>query len=620
MRKVFPLADLAARTASAMLLFGATAAAAQEAASPTAPAAIKAAPLSADFALRLVELLVKKGQLTQSEADVLVAEASSPSSTSPDSALAAETRQALRDEPGAIVVPYIPESVRKRIKDELRAEMTADIQSKGLVAAGEVVPPWTKAIRLSGDFRARAEGIWFGNGNNAVDAQGNPIAPVNFAAINAGTGFNVNNGTSAPGAVFVNPPFINSTEQRRRARIRARLALDARVDDWITFSARLATGNDNNPVSTNQTLGSPGQLSKYAIWLDRAGLRFTPTADVQVDLGRFANPFWTGEMMFDGDLNFDGIALGSTRKFDERLGVFASLGAFPIFNTDLNFGTNNAQKFRSADKYLLAAQVGVEFTPVENVEAKLAVGFFDFTKVQGRRSSPCFVPVGATGTAPVTAADSCDTDATRPAFQQFGNTLFVLRDLVITDPTAPQLQYFGLASKYRVLNVRGQVGFGFFDKYRATITGEYLQNLAFSRSQITRDYIDPVGRGGTLANPQQDLVVNNFGPTGANGLSTFAGSGTAWSAGLLLGSPKIERWLDWGLGFEYRHVGTDAMVDGFVDSNFHRGGTNAKGYILTGSLGVARNTLLQARWLSADVVTGPRYSNDVLFVDLIASF
>jgi hypothetical protein len=198
--------------------------------------------------------------------------------------------------------------------------------------------------------------------------------------------------------------------------------------------------------------------------------------------------------------------------------------------------------------------------------------------------------------------------------------MFELRNLkTFDDPDAPQLQYYGLASKYRVLDVRGQVSLGFFDKYRATLSGEFIQNLAFSRSQITRDFIDPVPSG-TPGGPQQNFIANNFGPVDANGLTTFSGSGTAWSAGLQLGSPKIERMLDWGFGFEYRHVGTDAMVDGFVDSNFHRGGTNAKGYILTGSLGVAKNTMLQARWLSSDVVTGPRYSNDILYIDLMAKF
>ena len=593
--------------ATSLTLAGSAIAQAQPA-TPVAAApessAMKSAPLnlSPEFALRLVELLVKKGQLSQSEADALVAEASTPSATRPDGTIAAETRAALRDEPNAIVVPYIPESVRKRIKDELRAELNGEIVKKGWVREGEVVPPWTQAITLSGDFRVRGESIWYGR-SNAADLQGNLRPPKNYAAINAGTGTNINiNSTS-----FVGTPYLNSDQRRGRARIRARLGLDARVDDWISFSGRLATGNDNSPVSTNQTLGNPGQLSKYAIWLDRAYLRFAFSPDIHADVGRMPNPFWTGELIFDNDLNFDGIAVSGSRKIGENLGLFARAGAFPIFNTDLNFGSNSSAKFKSNDKYLLAAQLGVDLNPIEDVEAKLAVGYFDFTKVQGRLSSPCFVPTGAGGQLAPTAADSCDTDATRPSFQQFGNTMFQIRDVTVPVGTDPILEYYGLASKFRVLDVKGQVSFPVLSSYRAVLNGEYIRNLAFKRGRITADYL------------KTGLLDNNFGPS-VGGVATYGGTGDGWSASVNVGSPSIEKWLDWNLGFEYRRVGTDATVDGFADSDFHLGGTNAKGFIFAGTLGLAKNTQLQARWFSADVVTGPAYSNDILFIDLMAKF
>ncbi len=56
------------------------------------------------------------------------------------------------------------------------------------------------------------------------------------------------------------------------------------------------------------------------------------------------------------------------------------------------------------------------------------------------------------------------------------------------------------------------------------------------------------------------------------------------------------------------------------DADFHLGGTNAKGYILTGSLGVARDTYLSLRYFSSQVISGPPDGNQVLQLDLLSSF
>jgi hypothetical protein len=70
----------------------------------------------------------------------------------------------------------------------------------------------------------------------------------------------------------------------------------------------------------------------------------------------------------------------------------------------------------------------------------------------------------------------------------------------------------------------------------------------------------------------------------------------------------------------YKYLQTDPTLDSINDSDFHLGGTNAKGYILTGSLGVAHNTFVSLRWFSAQVVSGPRDDNDVVQLDLQSSF
>ena len=87
-----------------------------------------------------------------------------------------------------------------------------------------------------------------------------------------------------------------------------------------------------------------------------------------------------------------------------------------------------------------------------------------------------------------------------------------------------------------------------------------------------------------------------------------------------VGNQKIsERW-DWNVMLGYKYLESDAVPDAFTDSDFHLGGTNAKGFIVGGSLGIAKNTSLAMRWLSADEVTGPPLSIDVFQLDLNANF
>src|SRR5690606_14046331 len=185
---------------------------------------------------------------------------------------------------GVQTIPYIPQVVRDQIKEELRAELGTQAQAQGWSAPGQT-PEWTRGITLSGDIRVRGEGVFMDDNNADIF--------VDYAAINAGGGQNINDKT--PG--YVGPPYLNTLEDRQRARIRARFGLKAQIDSWISAEVRVATGNDSSPVSTNQTLGGNGEFGKYALWLDRAAIRLTPAQDVTLDFGRFGNPFWTSELL-----------------------------------------------------------------------------------------------------------------------------------------------------------------------------------------------------------------------------------------------------------------------------------------------------------------------------------
>lgn len=574
-----------------LALAGPAAAYAQDTAAP-APAPASGEMMVVD-ARKLVDQFVAAGVLTRAQAETIIANSLVPASGA--TPLAAPGIVAGGIEGDEQTVPYIPEVVRDQIKAELRTELASQAAAEGWAKPGET-PEWTRRFKLSGDLRIRGEGVFFPEARlGDVDPQtGNPIvlggndpSIVNFAAINGGDPFNINR--DVPDSP--NPPFLNTTENRNRARIRARLGIEAQLTDTIAAEVRLATGNDNSPVSTNQTLGSgDGNFSKYAIWLDRANLQFTPGGmfdGVTLAIGRAENPFWTTDLIFDDDLNFDGASIGIRKPIGDGPTVFATAGAFPTYNTDFNFGSRDIAAFESNDRWLLAGQLGAEFAFTEQAKLSGSVGYFHFAAVRGQISSPCLFD-----------QDVCDTDNTRPLFQQYGNTLRPIRNIipdVSADPgLSPEPQYFGLASEFHVLEVHGALDLTYFANVPIRIEGEFISNLAFNRADLVA---------------VQSNVAGPYNP-----------GGSGWSGNIIVGTPRPGQWGEWTAFGGYRRIGTDATLDAFTDSDFHLGGTNAKGYVLGGAFGLGGGTSLGARWLSADEITGQPYSVDVLHIDLNARF
>ena len=100
----------------------------------------------------------------------------------------------------------------------------------------------------------------------------------------------------------------------------------------------------------------------------------------------------------------------------------------------------------------------------------------------------------------------------------------------------------------------------------------------------------------------------------------FEGGGTGYQGQLRLGYPAVKDPWQWQLTFGYRYLQSDAVLDSFTDSDFHLGGTNAKGFYAGASLGFSHNAWLALRYMSATEVTGPPLAIDVLFFDVNARF
>jgi hypothetical protein len=117
---------------------------------------------------------------------------------------------------------------------------------------------------------------------------------------------------------------------RDRERIRARLKVEAAVNDEWDAILRIATGSDETPISTNQDLTDG--FSKKNLWLDQAYFNWHPVAGgLNVLGGKMENPFYRvgrNELIWDVDLNPEGLAGQISKPLNDADRLFFNGGGF----------------------------------------------------------------------------------------------------------------------------------------------------------------------------------------------------------------------------------------------------------------------------------------------------
>lgn len=513
--------------------------------------------------LNLIDALVDQGIFSREQAESMV-----------KSAQAKAAKTAVKQKTAVVAAPvrvqYVPETVKNEIREQLKQEVLAQAKTERW-AEPNAVPSWLDRIKWEGDMRVRYQAERFDKSNTTPSEY--VYSPFGINP-NRSAGFLAGVGTT-------NGPNANTTEDRDRFRLRARLGMLARVSDDWSAAIRLSTGNSTDRVSTNQTMGQ--DFNKYQLFVDRAYVKYEPVEWLSVSGGRIPNPWLATDLVWDEDLNFEGFAATlKTSLADGDFRPFLTVGAFPM-REDNPPGRNS--------RWLKGAQAGAKWQIVPNTKLIFGAALYDYENIEGQVEDDAKFLAGNP-----TAYGQYEYGS---GLRQKGNTLILTNANSDTSwQTDSSKAIWGLASKFRPMNLTASLDLAHFDPVHVILTADYVKNTAFDRGEIES----------------------------RTGIKLTDGKDYGYLYKIAVGMPKLEKLHDWQASFTYRYLGSDATVDAFTDSDFGLGGTNLKGYTLGMTYAVDQNAWLGARWMSAESIDSfsldpsHRYAVDVLQADVNVRF
>ncbi len=364
--------------------------------------------------------------------------------------------------------------------------------------------------------------------------------------------------------------FPNHGKQRSRERFRLRLNADFKLTDQFFGGVTLQTGGSAD--SANQTFGNG--FGNYDIFLSRAFVGWQPTEGLTFLGGKVSNPFYTTDLVWDGDINPSGaveiidfhklfgggvaeevvtttdgkqVVTSTTTKVSEPA-WFLSLraGQFIFSDNDEDAFDNDA----SDDAWLFVTQLvgGYQFN--KNTKLTLGPGFMVYNAAE-IKSAPNETAFYNNGTVPTGAA----------------------RDLAII--TAP---------------------------------GDFQFKIAGVKTKILWDFAYNANGG--------KRATEIYGMNGVLGTSGHSSrDDIAWLAGFQIGENKKKG--DLSFLANYRQTGMSAVDPNLNDSDFALGQLNSQGwkvglaYNLT-DFAVVGATYMNASRLRKDYVGGQATGNQKL--------
>jgi len=223
--------------------------------------------------------------------------------------------------------------------------------------------------------------------------------------------YEIRNGNSGPPSTLVTNP--NDAQQRNRQRYRLRLGLRGILMDDFFFGLRLETSASAR--STNVTFGDdagPFGKTSDAINVGQLYVGYRGLRDITLTAGRMPNPFVTTSMVWDGDINPEGlaqqykhtfnlsfgggststaassdgkgVAMVSAEPYKMSIEVFANFGQFVYDDTNPENPIGappvaNGRRIPENDAYMLGWQIGAKFNFTKDIYFRVAPTIYNYT-------------------------------------------------------------------------------------------------------------------------------------------------------------------------------------------------------------------------------------------------
>ena len=380
-----------------------------------------------------------------------------------------------------------------------QAEQAAESAEAAKTATGDAtkkmasLPDWLNKTTVFGDVRARHEGFY-----NQPTVKGTPIGA------------------------------------RNRERVRARLGVRFALNDELSATIRGASGNINDPISTNETL--TGNFNRKNFNLDWAFLTLAPGKTfgwrpgvASITAGKFPLPqFKVGELVFDEDVSGEGVA-ETFQLLGEPLGMVDQI---KVHAMQLTFSeVSNAQ-----DGWMFGGQLNPSFH-FGNVQLEAGMGQFwwlnpDLIATSLSRNTTAFTSSGA----PVTNSGF--------------NSALVNTNLLVNQTIQPPTPTGG--------------------KKPASFSAITGYQSAFNESNVTL--------GATIPNVVASQPLRMFFDYVYN-WDAINDDAHGYQAGLKLGQTKTRG--DWAVTAFYERLEQEAVISSFTASDFGNGGTNLQGPVFS---------------------------------------
>lgn len=152
---------------------------------------------------------------------------------------------------------------------------------------------------------------------------------------------------------------------RGREVIRGRVGIAYDFNDWVKLGARITTGNSDDPNSADVSLSN--FVDDLPVSLDQMYAQFK-LGDILASGGKFPNPFIKTDLVWDGDVNPQGVTVGYKSGGTSGLGWSTNAIYFVI-----------DENVAGADSYMIGGQASF-FAPLgDALKFNASVAYYDYT-------------------------------------------------------------------------------------------------------------------------------------------------------------------------------------------------------------------------------------------------